>query len=537
MRFALFLILLCPFILSAQEDFVVEKLPDFINSAYDEITPVPSRDGRTLYFTRVAYPDFDRTLWLDSVDFAQKLSPEEYRKMLSKVYSEIGKTRITNPERTTFNQDIWIAHGDTAGFLSVEHPGPPLNNALPNSVVTITPDPNALYIINQFKPEGDMKKGFSIVHRQSDGAWAFPEPVEIKDFYTIQSDVSLTMSFDGEILILAAARSDSRDLDLYVCFREGENTWSAPQHMGNVINSEKRELTPFLSEDHRTLFFASDRWNSSGGLDLFLSKREDDTWLNWSEPLRFTYPINSPHDESQPYFNMTSGYLYFTSQRDGSNDIFRVRIAPPQPTELIIKGRILNRQTNTLISDAKVRYGSNNTTDNIISTENGYYTLRISKGIEFQLIPEKNGFTGIMQNVLFRRDYYYFQEYYIVDLYMEPLQEGSKIELRPIFFQQSTAVIQVPSFPELQRLAGILTENPNISIRIEGYTDNVGKIEDLLQLSQERAQAVKTFLVAQGIAAHRIETTGYGPQYPITDNSTDDLRSQNRRVEVRITKN
>ncbi|MGI9158445.1 MAG: hypothetical protein ACR2K1_01700, partial [Saprospiraceae bacterium] len=289
MRFTCLLILLLPFTISAQEDFIVEKLPDFINSPFDEITPVPSRDGQTLYFTRVGYPDFDRTLWLDSIDYAQKLNAEEYRKMLAKIYSEIGKTRVTNPERAAFNQDVWIAQGDTAGFHTVEHPGPPINNALPNSVVTITPDPNALYVLNQFKPAGDMNKGFSIIRRHADGTWAFPAPVEIKDFYTIKSDVSLTMSFDGEVLILAAARFDSRDLDLYVCFREGENKWTAPRHMGNILNSEKRELTPFLSEDHRTLFFASDRWNSSGGLDLFLSKREDDTWMNWSPPLRFTY--------------------------------------------------------------------------------------------------------------------------------------------------------------------------------------------------------------------------------------------------------
>lgn len=536
MRFTCLLILLLPFNVWAQEDFIVEKLPDFINSSFDEITPVPSRDGRTLYFTRVGYPDFDRTLWLDSVDYAQKLGAEEYRKMLAKIYSEIGKARITNPERAAFNQDVWIARGDTAGFQTLEHPGPPLNNALPNSVVTITPDPNALYVINQFKPTGDMKKGFSVIRRQTDSTWTFPEPVEIKDFYTIKSDVSLTMSFDGEVLILAAARFDSRDLDLYVCFREGENKWTAPRHMGNVLNSEKRELTPFLSEDHRTLFFASDRWNSSGGLDLFLSKREDDTWMNWTPPLRFTYPINSPNNESQPYFNMTSGYLYFTSQRDGSSDIFRVRIAPPQPTELVITGRILNKATNTLVPGGKLRYGSNNITDNIITTEDGYYTLRIPKGIEFQLIPEKGGFSGKMEKVLFRRDYYYFQEFHNIDLYLEPLQEGSKIELRPIFFQQSKAIILEPSYPELQRLADILIENPNMAIRVEGHTDNMGKAEDLLQLSRDRAQAVKDFLVERGIHADRIETVGHGAQFPLTENDSDEERSQNRRVEVRITK-
>jgi outer membrane protein OmpA-like peptidoglycan-associated protein len=189
-----------------------------------------------------------------------------------------------------------------------------------------------------------------------------------------------------------------------------------------------------------------------------------------------------------------------------------------------------------LVTGGKLRYGSNNITDNIITTEDGYYTLRIPKGIEFQLIPEKGGFSGKTETVLFRRDYYYFQEYYTIDLYLEPLQEGSKIELRPIFFQQSKAIILEPSYPELQRLANILIENPNMAIRVEGHTDNMGKAEDLLQLSQERAQAVKDFLIGRGVAAERIETLGYGAQFPLAENNTDEERSQNRRVEIRITK-
>jgi outer membrane protein OmpA-like peptidoglycan-associated protein len=213
-----------------------------------------------------------------------------------------------------------------------------------------------------------------------------------------------------------------------------------------------------------------------------------------------------------------------------------VRIAPPQPTELVITGRILNKTTNTLVSGGKVRYGSNNITDNLITTEDGYYTLRIPKGIEFQLIPEKGGFSGKMEKALFRRDYYYFQESYTIDLYLEPLQEGSKIELRPIFFQQSKAIILEPSYAELQRLADILIENPGMAIRVEGHTDNIGQMEDLLQLSQDRAQAVKDFLVDRGVSADRIETAGYGAQFPLTENNSDEERSQNRRVEVRITK-
>jgi Tol biopolymer transport system component len=83
-----------------------------------------------------------------------------------------------------------------------------------------------------------------------------------------------------------------------------------------------------------------------------MSKRLDETWKNWSEPVRLTKPVNSIADDSQPYFNMSTGYLYFTSKRDGNSDIFRIQLAPAQPTEITIRGRVLNRKTGRLIPDA-----------------------------------------------------------------------------------------------------------------------------------------------------------------------------------------
>lgn len=533
--FCLILFLL-PLFLPAQETyFQLEKLPEFINSAYDEITPVPSRDGNTMYFTRVAYPEFNHYLFLDSIDLYKKYPPEKYERILRNIYSELSGKQVKDPASSTFNQDVWVTEGDSANFYFLLHPLEPLNNALPNSIVAITPDPNAFYCINQFSEKGDMTKGFSLI-RRVDSLWTFPTPVEIEEYYTITSDVNLTMSYDGQILILSAVRYDSRDMDLYVCFRKGENKWSAPQHLGNVVNSDKRETTPYLSEDNTTLFFSSNRWESSGGNDIFMCRRQDEGWKNWSTPVRLVAPINSPFDESQPYFNMTSGYLYFTSTRDGNSDIFRVRIAPPQPTELTIRGRIFNRKTRDLMPGASVQYGVAGSPGNILHSADGFFTLKIPKGVRFELTPEKGAFAGQTEEVLFRRDYYFFQDYYQVDLWLDPLEVDNKIELRPIYFQQSKAVILESSFPELERLAGILLENPSLEIRIEGHTDNVGKAEDLLRLSEDRAKAIQEFLTNKGIDSRRIQTIGFGPKHPISDNSTDELRAQNRRVEVRITK-
>ncbi|MCK6695543.1 MAG: hypothetical protein L6Q97_25995, partial [Thermoanaerobaculia bacterium] len=187
----LFLLSFLP-LLHAQDDlFKIEKLPEFINSAYDEITPVPSRDGNTLYFTRVAYPEFNRYLFLDSVDLYKKYPAEKYERLLRNIYSDLSGKPVRDPAASPFNQDVWIAEGDSAEFWLLRHPLEPLNNALPNSIVTITPDPNTFYCLNQFSPKGDMTKGFSLI-RRVDSLWTFPVPIEIKEYYTITSDVNLT---------------------------------------------------------------------------------------------------------------------------------------------------------------------------------------------------------------------------------------------------------------------------------------------------------------------------------------------------------
>jgi len=467
---------------------------------------------------------------------AIKLTPEKYPAALAEVYSQIAGKPIYTPERSAFNQDIWIAKGDSFDFTAVEHPGYPLNNALPNSIVTITPDPNAFYAINQFERNGNMDRGFSIVRRTSDSiGWSFPKSVEITDYYTITSDVSLTMSFDGKVLILSAIRADSRDMDLYVCFREGENKWGAPQHLGNVINSDRRETTPYLSEDNETLFFSSARSGGTGGNDLYTSRRLDDTWKNWSSPALLFDPMNSKFDESQPYFNMTSGFLYFTSKREGNSDIYRVRIAPPQATELEVVGRVLNSKTRALIRNARVYYGASGDPHNVLLAADGTFRLKIPKGVKFDLTPEKGGFSGQTEEILFRRDYYYFREQYL-DLLLDPLELNAQIELRPIFFQQSKSIILEESYSELERLATLLLETPNLHIRIEGHTDNIGMAEDLYRLSEERADALRSFLIQKGCAPSRIETKGHGPKFPINDNNSEELRSKNRRVEIIVTK-
>ncbi|MBK7409597.1 MAG: OmpA family protein [Saprospirales bacterium] len=515
----------------------LEKLGADINtSKYDEISPVLSKDGHTLYFTRLGSPDFDKNMILDGRNVYES-APAEYPQLLRDVYFQLSGKFLPDPTRSDFNQDIWIAESENQFFDKVFHPVYPLNNAFPNSICAATSQPNQYIVINQFPKDGGMRKGFSFVWQRLDGSWTPPEPMPIKNYYTDGPVVNLALSSDEDVIILSLARSDGKGMsDLYISFREVDGSWTEPENLGKEINTEFNETTPSLSEDMTTLFFASNRPGSEG-VDVYFSRREVTGWKNWSTPRRLAPPINSSANDSQPFFNAATGYLYFTSDRDGSNDIFRLRLQEAEgQKEILVKGRIINSATGEPIG-AKVLTGleTGGYQRTYYLSSDGHFRIRVPKGELLRLVAEKEGFIGQAQPLHFDKDVYYFKDYE-VDLFLDPLVVDAKISLRPIFFERSKAIILSNSYEELDNLAVLLLERPGISVRIEGHTDNIGEYKSLMDLSEQRAMAVKDFLVRKGVHPTRVETVGYGPSRPLSDNKDEDQRSINRRVEVRITK-
>lgn len=103
-----------------------------------------------------------------------------------------------------------------------------------------------------------------------------------------------------------------------------------------------------------------------------------------------------------------------------------------------------------------------------------------------------------------------------------------------VHFDFGKATLRPESYPELEELLGFLHNKETVKIEIAGHTDNVGKDADNLKLSQQRADAIKTWLTKKGIGAARIAAKGYGATQPVADNSNDEGRQKNRRTEVRI---
>lgn len=530
----------------------IEKLNSSINTdLYDEICPVLSLDDQTLYFTRVGDPEFVKTLIHYNKDQYSHLSKEEYLKFLSRVYSTIAGRKVNSPVSSEFNQDIWMAKSKDDLFDQVTHPGAPLNNALPNSVCSIFPERNALIIVNQFGEEGGMYEGFSYSELDG-GKFKFPQDLNIHEFYESGTGVNLSMSHDANHLFMSLERDDSNGQhDLYLSIRVYEDLWSYPFLIKTGINTIHDETTPFISKDKKRLYFASDRPGSEGGVDLYVANRLDYSYMNWSEPKKLNIPINTKADESQPFLDKKEEYLYFTSNRDGTSDIFRVKLEPSVELSepIIVNLTIIDAKTNKP-TRGELRWGPSfkDGFSSFFRTYNGKHQIEITKDEPLRIQAKKRGYVSEEVLISPRKLLADNISIYDVEIY---IHKGKKIKKRKdlllfgkkrkitldnIYFEQSKDVVLPQSFLQLKMLARVLAENPEIYISIEGHTDNQGDPDDNQLLSENRARAIKQYLVGQLINPVRITTIGMGSSKPLNNNETEKDRKKNRRVELRIIK-
>lgn len=160
---------------------------------------------------------------------------------------------------------------------------------------------------------------------QVNGEWSIPFAIDIKDDYNMSAHANAFVSLQNGIIIRSIERGESMgERDLYVSFWDGEQA-AEPVNMGSVINTEFEESSPFLAADNKTLYFASKGHHGRGGFDIYVTKRLDDSWTNWSQPENLGPAVNSEMDDE--FFSIThcGNFAIFSRQISVHNvDIFRI---------------------------------------------------------------------------------------------------------------------------------------------------------------------------------------------------------------------
>ncbi len=480
-----------------------ENLGKNINSKGTEIAPVISSDGTTLFFTRANYAE-----------------------------------NIGSPT----HQDIWVSKANKDGSWGMAtNLGAPLNNAGDNAVTSISSDGKTIYLINKYLPNGSLEFGFSYSILSKSG-WSYPSEALIPSLGINQRNNSMevTVSPLGNVLLIAIERADTKGKrDIYVCFQKHDKSWSEPLNIGNTINTAAEEGTPFLALDNKTLYFTSYGHSGYGDGDLFVTKRLDDTWTNWSEPENLGKHINTPNWDG--YFNIPASgkYAYFssTSESIGQYDIFRIRLTPEIKPEAIalVTGQVFDKETNKPISatiKSAIRDSLSAFTTTSYHAADDNYQLFLPLHSNYVItVDHENYFTTAEEINL--TDESNFREIKL-NLYLQPVKTGQQIRLSSSMFAQSSAQIMEHSFDELNRIVKIMKQYSSMKILLEGHTDNQGDTQKNIELSQQRVEEVKNYLTKQGIDSSRIETKAWGPAKPITNNLTEQSRQKNRRVEFTI---
>jgi len=196
-------------------------------------------------------------------------------------------------------------------------------------------------------------------------------------------------------------------LDLYVSFRTGENSWSKPINLGPDVNTAANDYSPFLAADGITLYYSTSGLSGYGKEDIFVTRRLDDTWMHWSEPMNMGKPINSAESDSKFSIPASGSYAYFSSKEGsvGLYDIFRILLpdtAKPQAVALL-KGSILDVTTKEPIGGAIIIY-KNYPDEAIVIKETsdsltGKFSVYLPVGNKYTAVIKANGYVDGKQSL------------------------------------------------------------------------------------------------------------------------------------------
>lgn len=287
-----FVLLFClsPYLSLCQDwDFgPLRKLPPNINSQYEDVLPMQSPDGKTLFFSRAA-------------------SPENVG----------GKFAGT---------DIWISRYDeTTLDWSKPQNEKIFNDKGTDAVIGINDKGDQLFLL---KTTGTKRAEGIFYSDKRNNAWTEPKLIPVPGLST-EDFLGAYVSPDMKVIIFSMNGEESRgNEDLYISLKNSKGEWSKPRNLGSTINTSGFEMAPFLSPDKRRLYFSSNGHPGYGNSDIFYCDRLYESWEVWSAPKNLGLKINSPAFES--FFSIYhDSVAYFASSRNRQfSDIYKVAVFP-----------------------------------------------------------------------------------------------------------------------------------------------------------------------------------------------------------------
>jgi outer membrane protein OmpA-like peptidoglycan-associated protein len=464
------------------------KLPGSVNGDAEESMPVFSKDSATLFFTRT----YDK--------------------------------KSTGGE---FDQDIWMSVKGSDGKYGVATRVDELNNKLHNAVFGVNKDGSVIYLFNAYEGKKDLEKGISMAVKKGK-KWADPKKLIIPDL-KIEGDFYGFHVNEEETIILISYNGTTTfgNEDLYVVKRQNDGTWSAPENMGNTINSAGYEMSPFLSKGMDTLYFSSDRPGGYGDGDVYYSVRTGSAWTDWTTPVNLGTKINTARFDA--FFIRSGNTVYWSSNRDAiRSDIWTAHVLPPPIPDLIA--------TIATKRDVTENGGSDGSIDLTVEGGVGPYTYQWSNGTTEEdpsglkrgeylvTVTDSRGKTAEVS--------VFIDEPPIDVAVTDP---PTTIEIKEvIYFDLNSSFLNSENRKTLNALLAQLKANPGTKLHVESHCDERDSDVYNIWLSERRMNRTIDYLVSGGIPRDLI-TGGYKgerePDIKCTECSEDQY-TKNRRTTI-----
>jgi len=325
--------------------------------------------------------------------------------------------------------------------------------------------------------------------------------------------------------------------DLYVSYRLPNGKWSQAENMGPGVNTAGDEMAPFIHADNQTLYFTSSGWPGYGGSDLFVMKKNADG--KWGAPINLGYPINTIENEGSMAVAANGVTAYYASDRSDSRgglDIYKFSLpkeAQPHKT-LYLKGQVKDKVSGKLLP-CLVELIENSQQKSLLKVqtdETGNYFVTLPTGNDYTLTVNRRGY--LFYSEFFQLSNTVPDSVYQKDILLQPIQLNASLTFSNIQFSTNSFVLPESGKIELNKLINLMNENPSIQVEIGGHTDNVGSAENNRILSENRAKAIVQYLQNNNVGANRLRWKGYGATQPIASNSSEAGRALNRRTTFTI---
>ncbi|MDP3558680.1 MAG: OmpA family protein [Bacteroidota bacterium] len=448
-----------------------------------------------------------------------------------------------------FNEDFFTSNNNNNTWQT----------ALPISIInsygnegapSLSADGNIMFFASCSDATGDYgspdRKGFGscdIFYSQKvNGKWTKPHnagPV----INTANFESQPSFSSDGKELYFVRGvlhRGAAKEYDIYVSKISDNGKFLPPVKLGPNINTPQMEESVFIHPDNMTLYFSSAGHPGMGGLDIFMSKRQPNG--EWGKAINLGYPINTFNDENSLLVNPGGKIAYFASNKAGGYgdlDIYQFDLPEELRPEKItyVKGKIYNSKTKeTLEANFElVDLETQQSVTRSYSQKNGEFFVTLTANKNYLVNVNKDGFLFYSDNFSLKGKETDFAKPFLLDIPLDPIDTGSVVELRNVFFDVNKSDLKPESKAELEKLGDFLIKNPSLKIELGGHTDSDGIRKNNITLSENRAKAVYDYLIATSkISAARLSYKGYADLKPKVKNDTAENKAKNRRTEFKV---